>query len=298
LSILVTGAEGFLGSKLVRSLVNENQHVIALSRRSIPKEYINSSNIHWVEADLVKDVLGGNEWPQLDAVVHLAGATLGAGTDEFEFLQANEQTLVRLLQATADKCDHFVFASSQVVYGNARNLQVNEEQPVRADGSAYACSKLNSENWIRWFQRRHGGSYFLMRLSGFVDGGGIVDYLIDQALAGDPIELFANGQVRRDYMHSSDGISAILSAINVRPGDGVHPVNLGSGQAVTAQELAREVCSELNSVSRIELVDRPAPQADFVFDIACARSLLGVQPEDLLSAVRRHARKRLEAHQK
>ena len=296
MAILVTGASGFLGKKLVNRLLKEQQHVIAVARKPKPKIY--ADNIQWIEKDIAKEGLEGIECSQLDSVVHLAGATLGAGTDEYKFLQANEQTLVRLLQATADKCDHFVFASSQVVYGNARNLQVNEEQPVRADGSAYACSKLNSENWIRWFQHRYGGSYLLMRLSGFIDGGGIIDYLIDQALTGETIELFAHGQVRRDYMSSSDGINAILSAINVRPGNGIYPVNLGSGQAVTALELARAVCSELSSTSEIKLLDRSAPQADFVFDIARARSLLGFHPENLLSAVRHHARKRFEAHQK
>ena len=135
-----------------------------------------------------------------------------------------------------------------------------------------------------------------MRLSGFVDGGGIIDYLIDRALADEPIELFANGQVRRDYMHSDDGINALMAAVNSRSEEGVHPVNLGSGQAISAAELAREVCSELNSASEIILLDRPAPQADFVFDIERAHSLLGFEPENLLQAVRRHARKRFIAH--
>jgi UDP-glucose 4-epimerase len=296
--ILVTGATGFLGSRLIRVLINDGQYVIAIARVSVPDDYVDHPMVHWIVRDIAKEGLDGLEWPHLDAVVHLAGATLGAGTDEFEFLQANEQTLVRLLQVTAKHCKHFVFASSQVVYGNVQNLQVNEEQPVRADSSAYACSKLNSENWIRWFQHRYGGCYYFMRFSGFVDGGGIIDYMIDRALEDEAIELFSNGEVRRDYMSSSDGINALLLAIKSCEVEGVYPVNLGSGQIVAAIDLAREVCSELNSSSNIVLLDCPAPQADFVFDIDRAHSLLGFQPEHLLESVRHHAQYRLASYRK
>jgi nucleoside-diphosphate-sugar epimerase len=228
----------------------------------------------------------------LEAVVHLAGATLGAGEDEALFLRANEQTTVRLFQAVSCHTDRFIFASSQVVYGDAKHLSVTEEFPLQPESSAYACSKINGENWLRWFQRRHGGHYLALRLCGFVDGGGIVDYLIDRALAGQTMELYSEGRVRRDYLPSENAIDVFVAALNFKGEPDFLPVNVGSGQAVTAHELAELVCAEIQGTGRVELRDTPSPQGDFVFCIDRAKQLFGFQPGSLREAVRRHARNR------
>ncbi len=294
MAFLVSGASGFLGSRLVDRLAADDRDVIAVSRHPAPEVFRSHPRIRWLVKDLALDKLDLGELSNIEAVVHLAGATLGAGKDESLFLQANEQTTIRLCQVLADHTDHFVFASSQVVYGDARHLCVTEDFPLRSDSSAYACSKLNSENWLRWFQKRRGGTCLALRFCGFIDGGGIVDYLIDRALAGQPIELYSQGAVCRDYLPVDEGVDVLISALNHRGAGGFTPVNIGSGQAVSAHELARLICAELESASRIELRDTPSPQGDFVFCIERARELFGFRPSGLSEAVRLYARKRLE----
>jgi nucleoside-diphosphate-sugar epimerase len=293
-AILVSGASGFLGSRLVKRLAADGREVVGLARRSVPQELRSDTRIRWLTRDIAQDGLDVSVLPEIDAVVHLAGATLGAGTDEAMFLRANEQTTVRLCQALADRTEHFVFASSQVVYGNACHLAVTEDFPLRPGASAYACSKVNSENWLRWFQQRHGGQYLALRFCGFIEGGGIVDYLIDQALAGQSIELYSRGAVRRDYLPVLEAIEVLVSALTYRGSSGFTPVNLGSGQAVSAHELAGLICTELQSLSQIELRDSPSPQGDFVFNIDLARALFGFQPGRLVDAVRYYAQQRQE----
>lgn len=292
MAILVTGASGFLGSRLVKRLVAEDQEVIAVARQPVPAVLESNPKIHWIVQDIARDGLNLTEMQDIEAVVHLAGATLGASKDENYFLQANELTTVRMLQAMADRTDRFIIASSQVVYGDVRHLGVTEDSPLQSDGSAYACSKVNSENWLRWFQKLHGGQYLALRFCGFIDGGGIVDYLIDQALVGDPIELYAHGKVRRDYLPSEEGVDALIAALKYRGKPGFLPVNIGSGQAVSAHELAMLVCAELKSSSRIELRTNPSPQGDFVFCIDRARKLFDFQPSSLSDAVRLHVLQR------
>lgn len=294
MAVLVTGASGFLGSRLVARLADEGRDVIALARRERPASLAGRSRVQWLNCDLTQQDLRSTlaPLPRLEAVIHLAGATLGAGQDECLFLHRNEHTTVGLLQALADRCEQVVHASSQVVYGDARHLAVDESFPLRAEGSAYACSKLNSENWLRWFQQRQGGRYWALRFCGFVDGGGIVDYLINQALREEVIELYALGEIRRDYLHSSDGVEALVKALDRPAAIGVTPVNIGSGQAVSAKALAQEVCAALQSASEICLRPAPSPQGDFVFSIARARELLNFQPGDLKAAVRQHAQTR------
>ena len=292
MAILVAGAGGFLGLRLIERLSVGGYEVIALTRRQVPAEFQKLSGVRWLTRDIAQDGLDVVSLPHIDAVLNLAGATLGAGKDELMFLRANEQTTVRLCQALAERTDHFIFASSQVVYGNPCHLAVTEDFPLQPDSSAYACSKLNSENWLRWFQKRHGGQFLSLRLCGFIEGGGVVDYLIDRGLSGETIELFAKGEVRRDYLPVDKAIDVMISALNYKGPADFLPVNIGSGQAISSQELATLICTELLSPSQIRLQDSPSPQGDFVFNIDRATRLFDFCPGSLAEAVRSYTRYR------
>ena len=292
MAVLVAGAAGFLGKQLVERLLANGREVVAVARQPAPEVFLSNPGVRWIERDIAREGLDVEGLPELEVVVHLAGATSGAGSNELLFMRANEQTTVRLFQSLADRVERFVFASSQVVYGDARHLGVTEEFPLQPDSSPYACSKINSENWLRWFQKRHGGQYLALRLCGFIDGGGMIDYLIDRALADEPIKLFARGEVRRDYLPSAEGIDVLQAAVDYQGASGFLPVNIGSGQAIAAHQLASLVCDELESSSPIERQTALAPQGDFVFSIERAQDLFGFRPGSMLDAVRRYARLR------
>jgi len=298
MAILVVGATGFLGSRLVERLSNEGRDIIAVYRRSGSTGLIAKSNVRWVCCDLVRDAIETSDFPSIDTIVYLAGTGWAGGAradqyaDENAFLVSNEQTTVKLLQVFAGKVKKFIFASSQVVYGSQNSLSVSEDFLFKPPSTAYACSKINSENWIRCFQHRYAGQYLVLRFTGFIDGGGIVDYVIDQALKGAPIELYSEGQVCRDYLPSNEGIDALVAALEYRGESGFIPVNIGSGQVVSALELAKLVCAELQSKVPIILSTKISPQNDFVFSIDKARQLLDFQPGDLSKAIQLYARQR------
>jgi len=290
MAILITGVTGFIGTKLLEKLLSDNIEVIALSRSPIPQVLKQYHNLCWLICDLLKDDIDFDILPKIDVVIHLAGATLGAKADENFYLQTNEQTTVRLFQLLAEHCNLFIYASSQVVYGDVQNLSVNEEHPLFPGSSAYACSKLNCENWLKWFQKSYGGTYIALRFCGFIDGGGIVDYLINSAVSNKPIELYSDGSVSRDYLHSSKGIKAIVNAIQYKGKEGFIPINIGSGQIVTARELSEIICEELDSSSEIIINELPPPQGNFVFSIEKAKQLLNFDPGNLKDEVRRYAK--------
>lgn len=294
MAILISGASGFLGSRLVARLAAQNRAVIALHHSALRDDAPRHPLVQWVQSNLARDGIDATAFPEVDQVVHLAGTGWARGArtdqllDEDFFLEGNERTTVRLLQEFAPRVRQFVLASSQVVYGWPRSLAVSEQMPL-AGTSPYAMSKVNGEGWMRSFQARHGGGYRALRFSGFVEGGGLVDYMIDQALAGDPIELFASGEICRDYLAVDEGVRAIQLAIDVPAQDGFVAINIGSGQALKAKTMAAIVCEALASTSDVVLVDKPSAQGNFVFDIGVARGLLGFVPEDLKEAVRRYA---------
>lgn len=293
MAILVSGAAGFLGRKLVQRMVADGKDVVAIARCVVPSEFERHPRVHWVKQDIAVDVLDATFLPSFETIIHVAGATLGAGKSESMFLQENEQTTVRLLQSLAGYVKQIIFASSQVVYGDVCHLEVTEDFSL-SPCSAYACSKVNSENWLRWFQKRHGGQYIALRFCGFIDGGGLVDYLIDRGLTETPIELFSHGNIRRDYLPSAKAIDVLVAASEYHGNAGFIPVNIGSGQAVSAYELARIVCDELKSSSPIERIKAPASQGDFVFSIEQAKKLFGFNPGSLVDAVRDYARFRAD----
>lgn len=294
MTILVTGATGFIGRRLIGRLVKDNQDVVAITRN--PEDDLIHSNpdVKWIYGDYTVESTFTDSIENVTSIVHLAGETLGAGDDPMKFLQANEQTTVRLVQELGNQVTHFVYASTQGVYGDAKNLAVTEDFPLIPTGSAYACSKLNCENWLRLSQERNGGRYLSLRFCGFIEGGGLVDYIISQALCNEQIDLYSNGVVSRDYLSIESGIDVIVAALKYQGNNGFLPINIGSGQVISALEIANIICSELKSSSKIKLIDKAAPQGDFVFSLERARNLLNFVPTDLKEAIRDYSIMRMK----
>lgn len=290
---LVTGAGGFLGVKLAQRLLEAGHQVVAVDRVPSPCSLQGNSAVRWVECDLECETLDPELFDGVETVFHLAGATLGAGKDERLFLQANEATTVGLLKGCAGRVPRLVHASSQVVYGDVNSLAVDEGFPLHGFDSAYATSKVNAENWLRWFHCHGGGHYVALRFSGFIEGGGSIDYMVDQALAGLPIELFSRGEICRDYLPVRHGIEALVRSAALPHRELFEAFNIGSGQAVTTAALARIVCEEARSDSPVVPVDRVAPRANFVYDISKARAMLGFEPGSLADEVRSYVRSRI-----
>jgi len=286
MTVLVTGAAGFLGIRLVTELLANSCEVIATDRCPLPDQLSSDKRITWIERDIAKDGMVADEICSVDTVFHLAGATLGAGQDELLFLEANEMTTVKLLQACAEHVKKVIFASSQVVYGDVNHTAVTEKFSVCGLGSAYACSKFNSENWLKWFQKKYGGIYISLRYCGFIEGGGIIDYMLDQALNNKAIEVYSKGSVVRDYLPVEKGIAAFMLAYNGKLSFGFEAFNIGSGQLIRTSEMAALICTEANSQSEIIFSSIPAPQTDFVFCIDKAKSQLGFEPGSLSNAIR------------
>ena len=121
MTILVVGATGFLGSRLVERLANEGRDIIAVCRRPDASVLIAKSNVRWVCCDLVRDEIKATDFPSIDTIVHLAGgwaggAKAGQHPNENMLLVSNEQITVKLLQTFADTVDKFIIASCRNLY--------------------------------------------------------------------------------------------------------------------------------------------------------------------------------------
>lgn len=294
--IVVTGASGLLGLHLLPSLVASGHDVIAIARRPLPSNAIRAPGIDWHFRDLAARPLDPGLLDGVCAIVNLVGTGYGRGTrpdagkDLAALVAANElATIGAIASATGDM--RIVYASSQVVYGSPNSYTVDESFPL-APATPYAVSKRNGEDWVRIVQQQLGNVCISLRLTGFIEGGGLVDYLVDRAVAGEPIELFESGRICRDYLTLEDGVQAIRKALSAEVRPGFHAINVGSGAVVTSAELARRVISATRSASEVRLMDRAALQGNFVYDIGLARQLLGFSPVEIGLAVEDYARRR------
>ena len=212
MSIIVTGAAGFLGKKLVEKLLDNNYQIIAVVRRkkSIPNNLLNNLNITWIKCNLEKDLIKLPNKCKIYAAFHLAGATSGKYQKKKDFIKKNEITTKNFVTSVKKKTNRLIFASSQVVYGNPCSLNITEEFPIAINPSNYALSKIKSEKYIRQSQKIFKSMSIIMRLSGFIEGGGNVDYIIDNALNEKEILLYSKGKVRRDYLPVKYAIDIFL----------------------------------------------------------------------------------------
>ena len=208
-----------------------------------------------------------------------------------QFFRDNEIATFNLLNQLSEQCSNFIYASSQVVYGNVRSLDVKEDALLDVTESPYACSKVNCENWLRWFQKKTGGTYLSLRFCGFIDGGGLIDYILAMAIQGKEIELFSNGEIVRDYLSSDDATMAFCNAINciASLGNEFIPINIGSGQTMSAMDIAELVCMAVNSDSTITRLDKNGPQGDFILNNRKARELLDFEPHSLVEEITKYS---------
>lgn len=154
MSILITGASGFIGSFIVEEALRQGFETWAAVRKSSSRKYLQDSRIHFIELDLssedtVRSQLSGHTF---DYVVHAAGATKCLHHDDF--LKVNHQGTVNLVNAILKlqmPMRRFVYLSSLSVYGaihEQRPYQEIEENDTPRPNTAYGKSKLMTERFL------------------------------------------------------------------------------------------------------------------------------------------------------
>ena len=108
---------------------------------------------------------------------------------------------------------------------------------------------------------------YCLRLSGFVDGGGLIDTLINDCIMNKNLELFSNGTICRDYIHSSYFVYLILYLLDLPPTPGFNIMNVGSGTKLSSLSIATLIKDHIPSSSDIILSSTPARRSNFVYNI-------------------------------
>jgi UDP-glucose 4-epimerase len=286
---LVTGGAGFIGSNLVRALLERGDEVRVLDNFSTGyRENLDSLDVELVEGDLrsyerVAAAVNGVE------VVFHEGALPSVPRSIQDPLTSTavnvEGTLNVLLAARDAGVRRVIFASSSSVYGDAPGMPRRESQAL-APLAPYAVSKLAAEQYCMVANRVFGLETVALRyfnvfgehqdpLSGYA---AVIPKFIRIMLDGERPTIFGDGETSRDFTHVENVVEANLAAA-VEPAACGRVMNVAIGSSHTLNELVHGLRELLDSDIEPDYAEpRPGDVAESLADISLARELIGYEP--------------------
>ena len=299
---LVTGGAGFIGSHLIRHLLERDAAVVCLDDFNdfydprIKEENIapfeRYSNFRLYRADIrdwntVSEIFETHGKALRDGgIVHLA-ARAGVRpslTEPRLYLETNVTGTLNLAEmARAHDIKKFVFASSSSVYGDSPDtVPFQETQDISKPISPYASTKAMGESLLYTYSHLHHLQVVALRFFTVYGPGQRPDLaihkftrLIDQ---GKPIPVFGDGSTRRDYTYIDDIMQGVLASIDYDQTP-YEIFNLGESQTTTLSDLIQCIESSLGKKAVIERQPmQPGDVSVTYADIAKAKKLLGYNP--------------------
>ena len=292
-SVLVTGGAGFLGSNLINRLLRQNCYVTCVDNFVSSDEknietFLENPNFELIEADirdpLIRDVsqiynLASPASPpryQKDPIFTLETNVLGS----LNMLRLAAQNGARILQASTSEIygDPVEHPQIESYWGNVNPIGIR---------SCYDEGKRCAETLFFDFHRQYNVDIRVARIfNTYGPGmdpkdGRVVSNFITQALLGENITIYGDGQQTRSFCYVDDLVCALDLFMNVgeqASSEGEHvtgPLNLGNPHELTVLEIATKILSLVGSKSK--LVFKPMPLDDPVRrrpDIGRAKSLL------------------------
>jgi nucleoside-diphosphate-sugar epimerase len=303
--VLVTGADGFVGSHLTEKLLSLGAKMITHVRGTSVSGTTRYTlkNISHLEKKLEKIIAGdigskdsvdliAAEKPQI--IFHLAAIAYVPFSFEHprEVMEANLIGTMNVLEAGM-KCqvERIVVTSSSEIYGTAQREKIDEEHPLNPS-SPYAASKLAADRYAYAYWNTYKLPVAIIRpfnTYGPRHTYDVIPKFIDLALKDEPLTIYGVGTQSRDFMYVDDTVDAFLFM-------GFHPkaigqaVNFGTGKDVDINTLAELIVELSGSKSRIIHVEaRTSEVKKLLCDYSKAKSLLGWEPKvDITEGLRKN----------
>jgi len=295
---LITGGAGFIGSHLVRALLNDKNIRITIIDNFDPfyprqVKLLNTDGFEKHQQVLLLDRnlddLSSFELQKIlpqkvDVIVHLA-AKAGVRpsiNDPLAYQRTNILGTQMLLDfAKESGVKQFVFASSSSVYGVNKNLPWKEDEQLQPI-SPYAMTKLAGEMAGHVFSSLYDIRFIALRFFTVYGPSQRPDLAIHKfvksILSGQPITMYGDGSTSRDYTYVGDIVNGVLSAINYDQSM-FEIINLGNSYSVSLKELVSNLEKVVNRKAMIDNQNEQAGDVPQTFaDITRAKQLLNYQP--------------------
>lgn len=292
MKILVTGAAGFIGHHLSARLLARGDEVVgldnfndyysvALKRDRVARLRRNHDGFDVLEVDFADEVALDRalDGVGFDRIVHL-GAQAGVRysiENPRAYVRSNLAGHVNLLELARHRgLSHLVYASSSSVYGGNDSLPFRVEDRVDHPLSLYAATKkadeLMSETYAHLYRLPQTGLRFFT-VYGPWGRPDMAMWLFTRAiLAGEPIQVFGEGDMRRDFTYVDDIVSGVVAALDNPPPDDGEEKAGGSRSPHRLYNIGNHRSEELSRM--IDLIERACGRR-------AERRLMPMQPGDV-----------------
>jgi UDP-glucuronate 4-epimerase len=302
MAILLTGAAGFIGYHVAEALLSRGEQVIGVD---ILNDYYDPRlkqarldrllllpgfAFHRVDVsdrNAVGDLFRENK--DIDRIIHLA-AQAGVRhslVDPYAYVQANVMGHLVILEAArrVERLRHLVYASSSSVYGANQALPFGETDRVDTPLSLYAATKRADELMSHSYGHLFGLPQTGLRFFTVYGPWGRPDmayYSFAKAIvAGEPIVLYDDGTLRRDFTYIDDIVAGVLGVLD-RPPDGALParvLNIGNHRSELVSTLVTELERALGRIAMVRSAPRPpADVAETFASVEAIGALTGFAP--------------------
>ncbi|PWC49671.1 SDR family NAD(P)-dependent oxidoreductase [Azospirillum sp. TSA6c] len=307
MTILVTGAAGFIGSHVAAALLDRGESVLGIDnlndyyavtlKEARLARLTGRPGFRFIKADISDRATVEGLWPQfadVTGVVHLAAqpGVRYSIENPYAYVDANVTGQVTLLEAARRMpgLRHFVYASTSSVYGANRKMPFSVEDRVDSPVSVYAATKKAAEmlafTYSHLYRMPMTGLRFFTVYGPWSRPDMATWLFADAITAGRPIRVFNDGKMKRDFTYIDDIVDGVLAALD-RPA----PVDAETGAPHRVFNLGNNRCEELmRFISVLEQalgreavkVMEPMQAGDVhetAADIDLSRQLLGFEPK-------------------
>ena len=291
LNILITGGAGFIGSHLVEKFLSIGEKVIvvdnlltgAIDNLSLFNDnpnfiFMNHDVQHHLDIEM-----------ELDYVLHLANAASPKAYTEHPIntLKAGSSGTINTLGLAKAKNAKYLLTSTSEIYGNPKVSPQSETYwgNVNPNGprSMYDEAKRFSEAAVSSYNRIYNLNTRIVRLFNTygpkmkIDDGRVVTNFIFQALNGEDITIYGNGDQTRSFCYIEDTLSGIIKAMDSESSE---VFNIGNPNEITVKKLAEIIIKLTNSNSSLKFLELPEDDPmQRKPDISKAKNILNWSPK-------------------
>jgi UDP-glucose 4-epimerase len=267
--VLVTGADGFIGSHLVERLVAEGAEVRAFCL------YNSQGSLGWLDTipseirakleitlgDIRDELFVREACRGVDVVFHLAALVSipYSYVAPASFVDTNIRGTLNVLEGVRQAgCGRMIQTSSSEVYGTPDSVPIREDHPLRGQ-SPYSATKIAADQLCEAYARSFVTPVILLRPFNTYgprqSARAVIPTILTQLMAGKTTVSLGSVTPRRDFTYVADTVDAFVRAaqVDVRPGE---VIQLGSGRAYSVLEVFETACGVLGVSAQISVDER------------------------------------------
>lgn len=262
--ILVTGADGFIGSHLVELLVSKGYDVKAFTfynsfnsigwLKDIEKEKLNSIEI--VAGDIRDPYFVRKEIKGVDAVINLA-ALIAIPYSYYapdSYVDTNIKGTINILNAAREEdLKRVLITSTSEVYGTAKYVPIDEKHPFQGQ-SPYSASKIGADRMAESYYRSFNLPVTIVRPFNTYgprqSARAVIPTIISQLVSGKEKIKLGSLTPTRDFNYVKDTVNGFLEILNSEKTIG-EEINIATGKEISIGQLAQEIISQINPNAKI-----------------------------------------------